>query len=554
MRISTLSIHSFRGIPHDLTLDLKSESTGKPVSMILFGDNGTGKSSVTDAIEFALQARIRGSKSLKQFATSAISFAGADLPSVQVLLSDGTSVERAIVHNKFAENGLRWSHTKPHPKFNAVPFVLRRADILRFIDTPDNQRQLIFYDYFRTSALGDWVETPTEAELKLNQERTEEKERRRELIAQFALRLGVDEPIEPNGTLFEQLVHERVYGGLSRDERKRALQKGIRLRIDPEAKRLADAIRESSKAIGLINKQLSDLSKSSGVSPRDAFKKTLEDVFIKVGNRLTQGFQEISTSNFVDRIELVQGKETEVALSLKVHLQNGKICSPKEVFSEANLDLLALLVFLSVAQEAAERGQAKFLILDDVFQSVDATIRFSVVDYIFREFEDWQLVFTVHDRLWQAQLRDLCRRYSHPVVEKEIIRWKFDVGPTILGARRDIDEPLLEALNRGDICSICSQAGLLLEEVCNRLSWTLPISVTRRKEDKYTLGDLCPGIYKTLRKTKAKATADEVDKWMHLRNCNRSYPPPLSEPKIKGSRHFLGGGVNDYTEFSGCSL
>lgn len=233
---------------------------------------------------------------------------------------------------------------------------------------------------------------------------------------------------------------------------------------------------------------------------------------------MTQGFQEISTSNFVDRIELIHGKETDVALSLKVHLDNGKVCAPKEVFSEANLDLLALLIFLSVAQEAAERGQAKLLVLDDVFQSVDATIRFSVADYIFKEFKDWQLIFTVHDRLWQAQLKDLCRRYNHPVSEKEIVRWSFDSGPVILNSRRDIDAPLLEGLDRGDICSICSQAGLLLEEICNRLSWILPISVTRRREDKYTLGDLWPGVHKTLRKTESKATADEVDKWMHLRN------------------------------------
>jgi len=53
---------------------------------------------------------------------------------------------------------------------------------------------------------------------------------------------------------------------------------------------------------------------------------------------------------------------------------------------------------------------------------------------------------------------------------------------------------------------------------CDKLSWTLPISITRRKEDKYTLGDLWPGIYKILKKTNVKAVAEEVDKWLHLRN------------------------------------
>jgi hypothetical protein len=57
-----------------------------------------------------------------------------------------------------------------------------------------------------------------------------------------------------------------------------------------------------------------------------------------------------------------------------------------------------------------------------------------------------------------------------------------------------------------------------LEAICNRLSWTLPISVIRRKDDNYTLGDLWPGVQKVLRKTNIQSTSQEVDKWLHLRN------------------------------------
>ncbi len=519
MPISTLSIHSFRGIPHELILDLQSEVTGTPVSMILFGDNGTGKSSVTDAIEFALQARIRGSKVLSQFAKSAISFVGEDLPSVRISLSDGTTVERSIVYKKEDEkNGLTWSDTKPHPKYSAVPFVLRRADILRFIEAPDNQRQLIFFDYFRTSDVGNWIETPSEIKTKLTLERTEKKQKRAELLSQFAEMFGVVEPIKPDISTFESLVREHVYDGLTKKEKNREFFKGNKPKINYKAKKLSKTIRELFAEIGRLNKQLSEINKSSGESPRDIFRKDLQEVFIRAGENLTKSFKEVSTNRFVEKIELIQGNINEAKMSLLVHLKNGKTCSPKEVFSEANLDLLALLIFLSIAQESAKRGQEKLLILDDVFQSVDSTIRFSVVDYILREFKDWQLILTVHDRLWQTQLRDLCRRYSHPFIEKEIVRWNFDTGPIILSARRDIDEPLLDGLNRGDISIICSQSGLLLEEICSKLSWILPITVTRRKEDKYTLGDLWPGVYKTLSKTNIKDNAIEVEKWIHLRN------------------------------------
>ena len=201
-----------------------------------------------------------------------------------------------------------------------------------------------------------------------------------------------------------------------------------------------------------------------------------------------------------------------------MHLANGHSALPQNVFSEANLDLLALLVFLAFAKESASKGQAKFLVLDDVLQSVDSSIRLLVAEYILHEFSDWQLVFTVHDRLWLEQLRELFRQSNHSFAECEIIRWKFETGPVIISGSRDAEFSLVDALNRGDLIGICSQAGILLEKICNYLSFALPVSVTRRKGDKYTLGDLWPPVHAKLLKTGAKPIAEEVYRWLHLRN------------------------------------
>ena len=96
-------------------------------------------------------------------------------------------------------------------------------------------------------------------------------------------------------------------------------------------------------------------------------------------------------------------------------------------------------------------------------------------------------------------------------------------GPLIINVSREIDSLLREALQRGDVLSICSHSGLLLEKISNILSYHLPISVTRRKGDKYTLGDLWPGIYKVLRKTNVHEATNEVERWLHLRNLVGSH-------------------------------
>jgi hypothetical protein len=46
----------------------------------------------------------------------------------------------------------------------------------------------------------------------------------------------------------------------------------------------------------------------------------------------------------------------------------------------------------------------------------------------------------------------------------------------------------------------------------------LSISVTRRKDDRYTLGDLWPGVAKSLKKTGLREKIETVEKWIHLRN------------------------------------
>jgi hypothetical protein len=61
-------------------------------------------------------------------------------------------------------------------------------------------------------------------------------------------------------------------------------------------------------------------------------------------------------------------------------------------------------------------------------------------------------------------------------------------------------------------------AGRLLEQVCDRPSWTIPISVKRKRGDTYTLADLWPGTVKELKSTTAGPAFATVDKWLHLRN------------------------------------
>jgi hypothetical protein len=541
MAIEKIEINGFRGISKNLQLEFTSN--GKPCSIILTGDNGSGKSSIVDAIELALQARICGNKSINSNnAQCVVSYTKPETTRVRALLSDMSVVERTISQDE----DMKYTITdgSPHPKFRVSPMVLHRSDILEFIDAPEVRRQAIFLSYLRganhnitniadasvpidhnninkfNESLPQSPENPTDEINNLASQEYELKQSRRKVRDILAAQMKVaTEEIPLERSEFEEYIRNKLRLGISKKDGRNGnlMRGGIHIEVKPNVEKYVNEIRLLTDQIYQIRKKIGQIKKIiKGEQPR--FSR-ISTVLNSLGTRITESYKKISPSrSFIDKIDVNVGADSPASLTFEIYLKNGTKCSPKRIFSEANLDLLALLVFLGVLKESAELGQDKIIILDDVLQSVDSSIRVMVTDHILQEFDDWQIFFTVHDRLWRNQLCDAFRRNKHPFVEKEIIRWKFEDGPVVIAGQSDIGQSLKSALDRGEISDICIQSGRLLEVICNVLSWTLSISIVRKKDDLYTLGDLWPGIVKVLRKTNIKDSCTAVDTWIGLRN------------------------------------
>src|SRR3954453_18791153 len=94
--VSAIRIAAFRAVPHTLDLLLHTPENGKPHSLLILGENGSGKSSIVDALEFGLQGGLfGGSVNAPDAPTLRNLFSiESDDSYVDILLTNGESVRR----------------------------------------------------------------------------------------------------------------------------------------------------------------------------------------------------------------------------------------------------------------------------------------------------------------------------------------------------------------------------------------------------------------------------------------------------------------------------
>src|SRR4051812_19604966 len=95
-RVSSLKLTRFRGVSTSITLDFASASHSA-ASMLIVGDNGSGKSTIVDGLEFVLQGKIGRSVSLQGRAVpAALSFYDSSGAEVQATFEDGRTIVRSV--------------------------------------------------------------------------------------------------------------------------------------------------------------------------------------------------------------------------------------------------------------------------------------------------------------------------------------------------------------------------------------------------------------------------------------------------------------------------
>lgn len=65
---------------------------------------------------------------------------------------------------------------------------------------------------------------------------------------------------------------------------------------------------------------------------------------------------------------------------------------------------------------------------------------------------------------------------------------------------------------------VAAACGVILEMICQKLSTSLNTTIKRKIDDKYTIGDLWPGIKKVLKKSILSKIVENIDSLLLIRN------------------------------------
>jgi hypothetical protein len=502
--VKRIELRDFRGVSGHLTADFSDGQDDRAHSVILYGDNGSGKSSIVDALEFGLRGRLsrRGLHGVKR-RREVRNLVSGRAPGVLLTMNDGALVHRGggIRDSSVPDRGV-----EVVDGFGLCPIVIRRQDVEAFWTVPSNLRQEFFFDYLRDLSLA----LPGANDAKF------EEVRKREAL----------EELDHAREIFQNIVGEDIQLPETHEETSFFMNKVLMERFGDKVKGGKRQVEPSVyRSFRIYQGCLKKFETPSSVAVEQADtvfgEQNLRRVLQTISGRVSEDFAAVARKEWIAHVDLALDEGAGLDISLR--LANGRTVDPVQILNEAALDLLALLILVEVHVECSLLGQKKLLVLDDVFQSVDSVHRVRSLEHVMRRLKGWQVIVSLHDRLWLELARAALQRNSRDAVRTITVRATPHGEPPELrvignGPLHDLKKLLSDHSSPELLAGGCGRA---LEQLCDRLSVNLATSVTRRRGDKYTLGDLWPGVHKALKGADIEGLADAsagVGAFLVLRN------------------------------------
>ncbi len=227
---------------------------------------------------------------------------------------------------------------------------------------------------------------------------------------------------------------------------------------------------------------------------KDEVVKTIQDNiksrFDEISDQIGKYFGILRDDKKIKDIKIVlneeRGRAAGRSAEIELNYYDISVRPAYKVLSESLLNSLGLAVYFTCVKQFNK--SCKFIVLDDIMNSLDIDKRDTLLELIKKEFLDYQILLFTHDEHWFNKITVQFPSWIH----KKIERWDYDTGPkigSVMTTKEELEEYLRDSTKT-------KQAGQLLsghvEDRLNEFCENLWATVRHRysKSDPPSMGEL----------------------------------------------------------------
>jgi energy-coupling factor transporter ATP-binding protein EcfA2 len=187
-------------------------------------------------------------------------------------------------------------------------------------------------------------------------------------------------------------------------------------------------------------------------------------------------------------------------LDLRLWFREKAIDSPSDFLNESRLSACALSIFLAALLRHTPPRKAdllnfpRLLVLDDVLISLDMAHRRPLLKMLEQSFEDWQVILLTHERAWYEVAKQKMRSAPWKHLELYVVRAGDYERPIVITDKKHLDRAL-DFLSRGEVKAaavhVRTQFEIVLRWACEALKVLVPFNSDPHA---LTLRDLFSGL------------------------------------------------------------
>ncbi len=243
----------------------------------------------------------------------------------------------------------------------------------------------------------------------------------------------------------------------------------------------------------------------------NAIQENIEARFKEISDCIGKYFGILRNDKDIKDIEIKLNKEKGKAAGRTAEIQltyyNISVKPAYKVLSESLLNSLGLAVYFTCVKKFNK--ECKFIVLDDIMNSLDIDKRDTLLDLIRDELSDYQIILFTHDEHW---FQKIGKRFPN-WIRKKIKSWDYTNGPKIdavTTTREEIEEYLTDSTKTKTAGQLLSS---YVEDTLNELCEGLWAEVRHRytKSTPPMMEELFEALYRCLKKqVKTHSIVDKV--------------------------------------------